>query len=287
MSEILVVTGMHRSGTSLVSSLLQAGGVHVGDSLLAPDAANPRGYFEDIDFVEFHESLLNGRGQHYLYVERDFVFEPTQAEKERAGEFGRSRSHRAIWGWKDPRTSLFLDFWAQQFPEARFLFVVRHPLEVLCSLLQRGEFEHLTILDAILHAWHTYNENIRSFRERHADRCLVVHIDGVIQHIDRFATLLREKFHLDFQLDEVAFRKIYHGEELRRVQHLPEEAVVLRKLYPGLLELYRELTEEGDLPRDAIRENALASPQLLAIADLAATLTEPVRLPGKHSLLAL
>ena len=194
MSQILVVTGMHRSGTSLVSNLLQAGGVHVGDNLLPADNSNPRGYFEDIDFYDFHESALTCRGQHYLYVDRDFVFEPNQADKLRADELGQRRSHRAIWGWKDPRTSLFLDFWAQQFPEVRFLFVVRHPLEVLCSLLRRGEFEHLTILDAILNAWHTYNSNIQSFRDRHADRCLIVHIEGVIQQIDRFATLLREKF---------------------------------------------------------------------------------------------
>jgi glycosyltransferase involved in cell wall biosynthesis/predicted O-methyltransferase YrrM len=287
MSQILAITGMHRSGTSLVSNLLQAGGVNVGDKLLPPSESNPRGFFEDIDFYEFHEHLLNSRGQHYLYVERDFVFEPTQADKTRARELGQQRSHLAIWGWKDPRTSLFLDFWAQQFPESRFLFVVRHPLEVLCSLLRRGEFEHLTILDAVLQAWHTYNENIRLFRDRYADRCLIVHVEGVIHHIDRFAKLLRKKFQLDFNLDEAAFRKIYHGEELKRTQHLPKEALILRKLYPGLLELYDKLAAQSDLPADVVQENDAASPQLSALADLATTMAEPVTLPVRHSLLAL
>jgi hypothetical protein len=44
---IIVVSGLPRSGTSMVMQMLRAGGIEiVTDGLRAPDADNPRGYFE-------------------------------------------------------------------------------------------------------------------------------------------------------------------------------------------------------------------------------------------------
>jgi hypothetical protein len=46
-ASITVVTGIPRSGTSLLMQMLAAGGLPVlGDGVRAPDADNPRGYFE-------------------------------------------------------------------------------------------------------------------------------------------------------------------------------------------------------------------------------------------------
>src|SRR3954469_12288526 len=57
-SRPVVITGMHRSGTSLVASYLSSLGVGLGDRLLAADARNPHGYFEDADFRELHGEML-------------------------------------------------------------------------------------------------------------------------------------------------------------------------------------------------------------------------------------
>jgi hypothetical protein len=47
MNEIILVTGLPRSGTSLLMAMLQAGGVTLcSDGQRAPDLHNPRGYFE-------------------------------------------------------------------------------------------------------------------------------------------------------------------------------------------------------------------------------------------------
>ena len=58
-SKPIIVAGMHRSGTSIVASLLSALGVDIGQRLLPPDKGNPRGYFEDIDFLEFQRRVLS------------------------------------------------------------------------------------------------------------------------------------------------------------------------------------------------------------------------------------
>ena len=163
MAHAIVITGMHRSGTSLTSSLLQHAGVNIGEKLLPATSANPRGFFEDVDFYEYHESLLHQRGQTYLRIDNNFTFQPTDSETERARQLIAERSHRPFWGWKDPRTSLFLDFWHQLLPDGRFLFVYRNPIEVLLSLLRRGDVDRYPSLMTGLNAWYTYNSNILTF----------------------------------------------------------------------------------------------------------------------------
>jgi glycosyltransferase involved in cell wall biosynthesis/predicted O-methyltransferase YrrM len=278
---------MHRSGTSLVSSLLQAGGVHVGDNLLAANHSNPRGYFEDVDFIDFHERLLSERQQHYLHVNCDFEFDPSDSETERARELVAERSKAALWGWKDPRTSLFLDFWQKQLPDARFLFLYRHPLEVMLSLLRRGEFDERHALVTGLQAWHAYNARIKAFYDRRPDRCLLVHIEGVAAHFEKFALLLRDKLQLDIPLGAQTFDSIYHAQELAK-NHLPKQAgAILEKATPGLLDLYAELNARADLPPDTSRPAAEPSPLLSSLTDFAATVPEPVSLDVQHSLLLM
>jgi len=46
----LVITGMHRSGTSLVASLFAGAGVNVGTRLIGASRGNDRGHWEDLDF---------------------------------------------------------------------------------------------------------------------------------------------------------------------------------------------------------------------------------------------
>jgi hypothetical protein len=53
-----VVLGCGRSGTSLVAGLLADAGWHLGERLLAPNADNPRGYFEDLPVNRLNERLL-------------------------------------------------------------------------------------------------------------------------------------------------------------------------------------------------------------------------------------
>ena len=54
----LLVLGMHRGGTSTIARALRALGVPLGDQLLPPTDANPRGYWEDVEVVAINEELL-------------------------------------------------------------------------------------------------------------------------------------------------------------------------------------------------------------------------------------
>src|ERR1700754_1667907 len=61
----LIILGMHRSGTSLAASLLQSAGLDVGLRLMEANWSNPRGHFEDMDFVDFQRASLAQLGCHH------------------------------------------------------------------------------------------------------------------------------------------------------------------------------------------------------------------------------
>ena len=57
--QLVVILGMHRSGTSLVTSSLPLLGFPVGDNLMLGNEDNPRGFFEDLDVVSLNDDLLS------------------------------------------------------------------------------------------------------------------------------------------------------------------------------------------------------------------------------------
>ena len=60
--ELILCVGMHRSGTSLTTSLLESLGVCLPGELIEADAANPSGYYENQSIVSAQEQLLKDLG---------------------------------------------------------------------------------------------------------------------------------------------------------------------------------------------------------------------------------
>ena len=54
----VLIVGMHRSGTSALSGMLNLLGVSVPADQIPPDQHNPLGYFEPQSIIDFHEALL-------------------------------------------------------------------------------------------------------------------------------------------------------------------------------------------------------------------------------------
>src|SRR3972149_1538089 len=58
MRSQVIVLGMHRSGTSLIASILHLSGISMGKEFLRPDNGNPGGYFEDLEFLNLNKTIL-------------------------------------------------------------------------------------------------------------------------------------------------------------------------------------------------------------------------------------
>ena len=150
MSQVICVTGMHRSGTSVTSKLLNVLGVDLGpeDELMGPRGDNnPKGFFENRAFVRFNAELLQSAGGIWKDPpslppgwEADPRLDPV---RERAREMLDSTFGDApLWGWKDPRSALTLPFWQALLPGMRYVICVRNPLDVVASLEHRNQLPH-------------------------------------------------------------------------------------------------------------------------------------------------
>ena len=110
----------------------------MGEALLAADAHNRPGYFEDLRFLDLNRRILAAavparrQGHADWGWTRDMdaigvdagLLDPFVA---RADALVARRSARRCWGWKDPRTSVLLDFWDARLADARYVFVYRAP----------------------------------------------------------------------------------------------------------------------------------------------------------------
>jgi hypothetical protein len=57
--KLIVVLGMHRSGTSTVTKSLELMGVGLGANLHPAGFDNPKGFWEDRERIEINDKLLN------------------------------------------------------------------------------------------------------------------------------------------------------------------------------------------------------------------------------------
>jgi hypothetical protein len=137
-NNVLVITGMHRSGTSLITQWLHTCGLHVGAQLMGPGLGNEDGHFEDLDFFNYHRQAL---GAHHL-GENGFIHHTLKALPEKHVQqlkvlLQSKNAAQEQWGWKDPRTCLFLDLYRQLLPRARYLVIWRSYQQVVSSMLTR------------------------------------------------------------------------------------------------------------------------------------------------------
>ncbi|MEO6823489.1 MAG: hypothetical protein ABI167_01955 [Nitrosospira sp.] len=163
---IIVVLGMHRSGTSAVTRGLMVLGVELGDRLLPPVSNdNDKGFFEDIDVnainMELYRSLDHHPNWHTVAAvpRSELLHEKKTPLRLRAVELLRSRLETIdCFGMKDPRLCRMLPFWQSVFEQLQlnvsYVITVRNPISVARSLGRRDNFSpekcHHLWLDHIL-----------------------------------------------------------------------------------------------------------------------------------------
>jgi GT2 family glycosyltransferase len=135
------VLGMHRSGTSAVTRLVNLLGVPIcqEDDLIPATTSNPRGHWESDTLVRVNDSLLSELGRTWWCPPRlGSVFNSDTSEPR---ELFRAVYPSDQWVWKDPRTCITLPFWLAALPEQPVaILILRNPLEIAASLEARNEF---------------------------------------------------------------------------------------------------------------------------------------------------
>jgi hypothetical protein len=179
-SQPIIVLGMHRSGTSLITELIAAMGSYAGppDKLTPPDIFNPHGYWEHIDVGQITRNVLKTFGANWTNVARvsipalppdrhaDFVA--------RAKEVAQSLGGRGSFVMKDPRMSLIFPLWAEALENPICVIAWRDPLAVARSLKHRDQRPFL----GSLALWEHYNRVL--LRDTHGRPRVLVSYDELL-----------------------------------------------------------------------------------------------------------
>ncbi len=142
----LVVLGMHRSGTSVLTRMLSLLGGELPTSLMPGDAYNEGGYWESQAIMDLNDAILHSAGSAWDEWDR---FDPAwkrsplaPALVERARVLiKREFRNSDFYILKDPRISRMLEFWAETIRESgadpRIVIAIRNPSDVGASIETR------------------------------------------------------------------------------------------------------------------------------------------------------
>ena len=210
----IIISGMHRSGTSMVTRILHKLGLTVGEkldsnhesiffqriniwmmSLLGSSWDSPKS-FNSIDLeikknimIQL-EGLLNSRTNSMYFGWSSII---------KKGSFSQIAKP---WGWKDPRNTFTSSIWKEVFPDLKTIYIVRHPIDTAESLFQRQIIEkskdiqrdkkYLDLVKSLISITHTgYNSSMLLNSYKHCFNLIELYYDQISNNSDENSLIIK------------------------------------------------------------------------------------------------
>ena len=160
--KIILVMGMHRSGTSAAARVCNLLGADLGQRLMPPQADNLSGFWEHAELHAVHDALYNAMGYTWDDARRlpDNWWRSADVKPysdQLKDILKRDFSASGLPCVKDPRLSRLVPMWIELLRELdwqpRFLISVRHPTAIAESLATRNGFSHAKSYYLTLRHW--------------------------------------------------------------------------------------------------------------------------------------
>ena len=256
---LVVVLGMHRSGTSAITRALKVLGVELGDHLMpAHERENATGYWEDLDLYQLNVDMLQALGRdwdHVAPLAPDFAAHLRKRGFHlRAAELLRQKLTTCdVFGFKDPRVPLLLPFWKDVFcdcgADVSYVLATRNPVSVIKSLESRNEFDPQK--SAILWLTHTVAMLEGVVDER---GCVLIDYDVLMESPE--AELIRISTALSLPVNAAeleVYRTQFLDQQLRHTTYRTEDVRVSEVTASAVYDLYLALQKvaTGRLTPDA------------------------------------
>ena len=246
--QLVVVLGMHRSGTSAITRALQVLGVNLGGRLMEAEYDNPTGFWEDLDIHNFHTELyrsLKMRWDRLSLLSADELAElRTNGMHQRAVDLIISKSdQRQHLGLKHPKMAKTFPFWSEVFPDAgyypKYLLAIRHPLSVARSLSKRNgiDKEYACLL---------WLSHVLPILNAPADASIVVDYDFLMEDPEREIGRIADRFKMKVDPGEmVDYREKFLTPELRHAHYSLSDLESDSDIHPLVSEVYRQALQFG------------------------------------------
>jgi hypothetical protein len=181
----VVVLGMHRSGTSAVTGIIDSLGLPAcrQDDRFPVRRWNARGNYESASLSTFDESLLTMLGGCWYAPPLPATGWATRSElgswRSRAKALFSAAHPSGRWAWKDPRACVLMPFWdlvlGTGVPR---IVVLRNPLESAASLFERNSM-------SLSHSLALAERSLRtSLRDSQGHPALITVYDDVLEGVD-------------------------------------------------------------------------------------------------------
>lgn len=142
---MILVLGMHRSGTSALSGVIQLMGAYLGKNMMPANPYNKKGHFESLDFYYLNDKIMKSIGTNWndlkdvdarlADIPKAIYEELTYSVLENINDTDK------IFSLKDPRVSILLPIY-QKFAQENdiqlyYVVIKRDPNEIALSLRNR------------------------------------------------------------------------------------------------------------------------------------------------------
>jgi len=146
--QLVYVVGMHRSGTSLTTEIINQLGVELlGQQIPTEKTINRNGFWEDKNTVDLNKRILGSLNTFWYGLSAIKKFDVGAVEENFLHEIRQHLqkccSSDKAWVIKDPRVSLLYTLWVSQSSELAIkcscIYCIRHPFEVASSINKRDK----------------------------------------------------------------------------------------------------------------------------------------------------
>ena len=165
----LLVLGMHRSGTSCLTGILQKSGVELGQ-VYTKAPYNKKGNRENAQVMALNEAVLKENAIAWDNPGPVTSWTDTQSRERESILKMISKNNPEFFGFKDPRVVLTIPFWLQSVNPI-FIATYRHPIKVARSLYARNRMP----LTEGIELWYQYN--LRIYKLITENNCPLVNFD--------------------------------------------------------------------------------------------------------------
>lgn len=138
-----IIIGMHRSGTSILTKVLEKSGIFMGV------VKDPN--YEAMHFLSINQQVMWKSGydwhkpgvppkEHWHAIPAHELYREHFRLNGRWAQLKQTLRNED-WGWKDPRNTFTLDMWLAKFPEAKVIHLHRNEEAIIASLQKRNKIE--------------------------------------------------------------------------------------------------------------------------------------------------